>query len=100
MGGLAATQRFVRLFMAPNVGHCGGGAPAPTDPFQAVVDWVEEGKAPDTLPAHLAPATGVNRTNVTMTRHLCLWPKVSVYKGSGPITEAASFRCVSSGKGS
>jgi hypothetical protein len=54
IGGLAATREFARLVMALNAGDCAGGAPTPTDPFQAVVDWVEQGKAPDTVPARLA----------------------------------------------
>jgi Tannase and feruloyl esterase len=95
MGGLASTQSFARLFLAPNVGHCGGGSgPAPTDPFQAVVDWVEHGKAPATLPASLAAGSGVNQTDVEMRRDLCLWPRVSMYSGSGPLTDAGSFKCM------
>ncbi|MEU0556687.1 tannase/feruloyl esterase family alpha/beta hydrolase [Dactylosporangium sp. NPDC006015] len=52
MGGGEATDRFYRVFLAPGVGHCSGGAgPVPTDPHAALVDWVEHDRAPDTLPA-------------------------------------------------
>ena len=50
MGGPEKTSQFMRLFMAPGVAHCGGGAgPAPTGTMEALIAWVEEGKAPDTL---------------------------------------------------
>jgi feruloyl esterase len=51
MGGAAKTASFMRLFMAPGVGHCRGGpGPQPAGQLEAVQNWVEEGKAPDTLP--------------------------------------------------
>jgi hypothetical protein len=78
------TADFYRLFMAPGVGHCfGGTAPLPTDPLAAVVDWVENGKAPETLPA----------ANATSTRNLCQYPLVSRYNGTGDPKEASSYRC-------
>jgi feruloyl esterase len=50
MGGAENTAKFARLFLAPGVGHCGGGpAPQQQDAFDAVVRWVEEGKAPEIL---------------------------------------------------
>ena len=49
-GGYAHTQEFARLFMAPGVAHCAGGdGPQPQGLLQAVVDWVEAGKAPATI---------------------------------------------------
>ncbi len=52
MGGAATTAEFLRFFLAPGVGHCGGGAgPAPTGQLTAVINWVEDGKAPETLTA-------------------------------------------------
>jgi hypothetical protein len=59
-------NEFVRLFMAPGVGHCAGGdGPNPVGVFEAVVDWVEKGVAPNTLREsqargwHYAHATAV-----------------------------------------
>lgn len=78
---------FYRLFMAPGVGHCGGGpGPAPVDPLDAVIRWVEQGKAPATLPA----------ASATATRNLCRYPLVSRYDGHGDPNSAASFRCARS----
>jgi len=83
-------QRFYRLFRAPGTGHCGGEAgPTPVDPFAALVNWVENGVAPDTLLAaggSAAPSTG-------RTRPLCAYPKTAIYNGSGDINDAANFHC-------
>lgn len=74
---------YFRFFYAPGVQHCGGGAgETPTNPFQAVVDWVEKGIVPQTLPAN----------NGARTRNLCLYPLVSVY-ASGDPNLASSFEC-------
>jgi hypothetical protein len=89
-GGPAATAQFFRFFLAPGVGHCGGGAgPAPSGQFEAVVKWVEEGQAPDTLTAVRRDNTGA----VTRSRPLCQYPLVARYKGSGSTDEAGSFEC-------
>ena len=83
-------QRFYRLFRAPGVAHCGGGAgPSPVDPFGALVKWVEHGHAPETLLAaggSAAPLSG-------RTRPLCPYPQTAIYNGSGDINNAASFHC-------
>jgi feruloyl esterase len=90
MGGAKKTAEFIRLFMAPGVGHCAGGAgPAPYGQLQALLAWVEEGKAPDTLPAARRDQSGA----VTRSRPLCTYPLVAKYKGSGSTDEAASFAC-------
>jgi feruloyl esterase len=90
MGGAKATSDFFRLFMAPGVAHCAGGAgPAPTRQLEALVAWVEEGKAPDTLAAERRDASGA----VTRSRPLCQYPQVAKYRGTGSTDAAASFVC-------
>jgi feruloyl esterase len=54
----------------------------------AIIDWVERGKAPDTL----AAARVVDGRTVR-TRPLCPYPQVAKYAGTGSIDEAANFRC-------
>jgi len=77
-------QRFYRLFRAPGVGHCGGGAgPQPQNLFGALVDWVENGVAPDSI-----LASGGGRT-----RPLCPYPQKAIYNGSGSTDDAANFHC-------
>ena len=92
MGGAKKTSEFARLYMAPGIGHCGGGAgPTPYGQLDALLAWVEDGKAPDTLPAARRDQTGA----ITRSRALCQYPLVAKYKGSGSTDEAANFVCSS-----
>jgi hypothetical protein len=88
-GGYANTQKFARLFMAPGVAHCAGGpGPQPQGLFQAVVDWVEKGTAPQSLLA-TRTAGGV----VTASRPLCPYPSFARWNGNGSTDDAANFVC-------
>jgi len=90
MGGTGETDDFFRLFMAPGVGHCAGGTgPAPYGQLEALIDWVEDGAAPASLPAQLRGQGGA----VTRERPLCPYPEVARYRGSGSTDEAESFVC-------
>ena len=78
-----------RLFMAPGMGHCGGGeGPNTFDMVGALEQWVEHGKAPDQILASHATNGRVDRT-----RPLCPYPQIAVYNGTGSMDEAASFAC-------
>jgi feruloyl esterase len=84
------TPEFFRLFMIPGMAHCAGGVgPDRHDPVTAVIDWVEKGKAPDSL-----IASKVVGNQVVRTRPLCPYPQVARYKGEGSVDDAANFRCV------
>jgi hypothetical protein len=88
-GGYKRTEQFARLFMAPGVGHCGGGnGPQPQAIFDAVVNWVEDGQAPDRILA--AKTTG---GVVTQTRPLCGYPQFARWTGTGSTDDAANFVC-------
>eukprot|EP01052_Picozoa_sp_SAG31_P021845 SAG31_NODE_1709_length_7476_cov_25.181254_3_plen_294_part_00 len=88
-GGLSEVQKFARLFMAPGIAHCG----TDTDPyFQAVVDWVEKGVAPETLEL-VTHGGSWNNPEVVRTRPLCPHPNVANYKGSGNTSDATNFIC-------
>jgi hypothetical protein len=88
-GDFDAVQRFYRLFRAPGVGHCGGGAgPQPQNLFGALVDWVEHGTAPGQI-----LATTTSGGAVTRSRPLCPYPQTAIYSGSGSTDDAASFHC-------
>jgi pimeloyl-ACP methyl ester carboxylesterase len=83
---------FARLFLVPGMGHCQGGAA--TDGFDglgALVDWVELGRAPQSI---MASGTTVfpNRT-----RPLCPYPQYARYAGSGDPEDGRNFVCRSSG---
>jgi feruloyl esterase len=87
--GMAETDEFARLFMAPGMLHCGGGpGPNTFDALGALEQWVEQGTTPAQLTASHS-TTGV----VDRTRPLCPYPQVATYTGSGSIDEAASFQC-------
>lgn len=105
-------QAWYRLFLYPGVDHCGGGdgpQPGPRNGgplFEALVDWVEEGRAPDQLiatryagqtrpPVPVAPAAPrpIDTSTVVGTRPVCVYPKLAVYSGRGSIDDAANFTC-------
>jgi feruloyl esterase len=89
MGGSAKASGSVRLFLAPGMGHCGGGeGPNVFDKIGPLEQWVEHGKAPDRL-----TATRATKGNVDRTRPLCPYPQVATYKGTGSIDDAANFTC-------
>jgi len=84
-----AVQKFFRLYRAPGVAHCAGGAgPQPQGLFDALVNWVENKLPPKTITATVTTG-GV----VTRTRPLCPYPQTAIYNGSGSIDDAANFTC-------
>jgi hypothetical protein len=83
------TTNFFRLFMIPGMSHCSGGiGPDQHDPMTAIINWVEKGKAPESM-----TAKRVEKNEVTRTRPLCPYPQVARYTGQGSIDDAANFRC-------
>lgn len=94
MGGARQTDSFARLFLAPGAQHCASGAgPAPAGPAQpltSLVNWVEKGKAPSTIPGAVTnPVTNA----VTESRPLCRYPLSARYTGHGSTTAASSYVC-------
>jgi feruloyl esterase len=85
-GGLANAKSFYRFFLIPGMGHCSGG-PAGFSPantvFNTMVNWVENGVAPDTL----------TLTSATRSRLHCTWPQTAIYNGSGSTDDAANYTC-------
>lgn len=98
MGGVEKTQDFARLFMMPGVNHCGGGpGTSLIDAFSPLVNWVENGNAPDTIlgtaPVAANPAVNPGNPFPGRTRALCPYPAYAKYKGTGSIELAESFEC-------
>jgi feruloyl esterase len=88
--GTARTADFVRLFMVPGMGHCGGGeGPNMFDAFTPIEGWVERATRPDQMIASRSRQGKVDRT-----RPLCRSPQVARYKGTGSTDDAAHFACV------
>jgi feruloyl esterase len=89
IGGPAQTVQSVRLFMVPGMNHCGGGeGPNVFSMTSALERWVEDGKAPDQVPASHLSGGKVDRT-----RPLCPYPQLAQYKGTGDPNDAANFVC-------
>ncbi len=90
MGGLENIQKFFRFFMAPGMGHCGGGpGPNSFDALSALQGWVEHSMAPNQIiAAHIA--SGVT----DRTRPLCPYPQVAKWTGKGSTDDAVNFACV------
>jgi feruloyl esterase len=94
-----------RLFMVPGMGHCGSG-PGPwvfnsnpdtfsldttADAVNQLVDWVENGKAPNTL----LGTKYFNDTGpeVVFQRPICPYPSEAVWTGQGNWTNASTWQC-------
>jgi Tannase and feruloyl esterase len=109
--GSQSVDQSVRLYMVPGMQHCEGG-PAATDfgqspsmprrdaehdIFTSLVEWVENGKAPDKIIATKYRDEEADRPvaekAVEMTRPLCPYPEAARYKGTGNPNQAESFVC-------
>ena len=89
------TKDFARLFLMPGANHCGGGpATSSIDAFSPLVNWVENGVAPERI-VGTAPATG--NPFPGRTRPLCPYPQYAHYTGSGDINSEANFVCRADG---
>jgi len=94
-GDMDAARANARLFMAPGMGHCRGGAgPDTWDRLRPLVDWVERGTAPDAL-----IATHQTEGQVDNERPICAVPQRAVYTGPAGGADdpanwvAANFSC-------
>ena len=85
----------VRLFAVPGMTHCRDGVTLDKfDALTALVDWVENGKAPERIIATANPANQQIPAawSPNRARPLCPWPKYARYKGGDP-ESADSFEC-------
>jgi feruloyl esterase len=102
--GREATDKFYKLYVVPGMAHCSGGVgpdnfgagsvgPAAADSnhdmLSAIVDWVENDKAPQQI-----IASKIVDGKVTVARPLCPYPQVARYSGNGDTNDPGNFRCV------
>jgi Tannase and feruloyl esterase len=110
MGGHAEVQKFMRMYLMPGTAHSSQGraytvggkndtVPLPKLPgnanqtpsreqdqlFTALVDWVEKGTAPGEIML-------TSRDN-SVSYPVCVYPQRTTWNGSGPATQASSYRC-------
>jgi feruloyl esterase len=77
-GDSEAAKKSARLFLAPGMNHCGGGAgPNAWDKLSPLVNWVENGVAPESI-----VATHITNGEIDNERPLCAYPKQAKYIGS------------------
>lgn len=95
---------FLRLFNVPGMGHCAGGpATDQADYLTTLVNWVEQGQAPDRIVASARGPGNPGGVNGEVpptwapdrTRPLCPFPAVARYSGSGDVERAENWACVS-----
>ena len=80
-GNGRAAREHVRLFLVPGMGHCAGGvrgAAVGWDKLPPLVEWVEKGKAPESIVVTQDAGTTAPGGN---QRILCPWPKEPTYVG-------------------
>jgi len=76
-GDIDAAKQKVQLFMAPGMEHCGNGpGPNSWDKLAPLVEWVENGKAPEFI-----VATHSTDGVVDNERPICAYPGRAVYTG-------------------
>ena len=86
LAAVPASRDAVRLFLAPGVLHCAGGAgPDRFDALTALESWVERGVAPASLLA--------TKRDSPLSRPLCPYPALPRYRGAGDPNDAANFEC-------
>ena len=95
-GGAEAVQQFYRLYLIPGFAHSGRSEGRPFVPvpqpssgrdemFVALQNWVENGKAPETIQ--------VQSSDASVSLPLCVYPLRISYRGSGSVKSAASYSC-------
>ena len=76
-GKIETAMDSARLFLAPGMGHCGGGpGPNDWDKLAPLVEWVEHGNAPSAM-----LATHSTNGVVDNERPICAYPERAVYTG-------------------
>lgn len=106
VGGIHKARKFARFFLAVGVDHLGSVngpaaagrlsvAPIPGGALAALIDWVENHKAPRQLLGVTDPdgLLGNSFGDIEMTRPICMYPLVARYKGHGDTNDADNFVC-------
>ncbi|KAF7553129.1 hypothetical protein G7Z17_g3871 [Cylindrodendrum hubeiense] len=91
---IPGADKFYRMFSIPGLLHCSGGSGGqPSNTFDALRAWVENGTVPDTLPHSYTDDDGKKQN-----RLLCPYPKKSKIirgrKGVNGTYESSDFVCV------
>jgi feruloyl esterase len=86
-GGMDQVRNWSRAYLVPGMLHCNGGQALDRfDLLTAIVDWVENEKAPDRV-------TATGRAYPGRSRPLCPYPEFAHYTGNGDSEAAENFDC-------
>lgn len=98
--GADAVEESVRFYLVPGMDHCAGGEGAwAVDWLTPLERWVEDGQAPEALPAAHpvglpgAPPAAPGNAGEPFTRPVCPYPQMARYAGSGDEHDAPNFEC-------
>jgi pimeloyl-ACP methyl ester carboxylesterase len=84
---VAPLEDYSRLYLVPGMGHCGGGEET-VDSFDLltpIVEWVENGTAPEAV-------TATGRSMPGQSRPLCPFPTYAHFEG-GDAAASSSYAC-------
>jgi Tannase and feruloyl esterase len=77
--GADLSDKFLRTFLIPGMGHCGDGpGPNKTDVVTAIMNWVENGQAPEKLIVNR-----IDNGAVVGSRPIYPYPTISLWDGKG-----------------
>ena len=104
--GQKAADDFVRLYVIPEMGHCGGGpvpefgirlwpvaAAAARSMIVAVEQWVDHGIAPGAIIGTKYRIDDDVSSGIERTRPLCPYPQRAVWTGDDSANEATNYVC-------
>jgi feruloyl esterase len=86
-GAVQKVDEYGRLYLVPGMAHCQGGELTPDsfDLLTPIVEWVENGAAPDAV-------TATGRSMQGRSRPLCPYPSYAHYT-SGDAADARNYEC-------
>ncbi len=87
--GEARADAFMRFYLIPGLGHGIGTFLINWDNVGTLDTWVEKNTPPPAMPV----GYDTNSKNGNRSRPLCAYPSWPQYKGTGAVSDAASFTC-------
>lgn len=78
----AALKKWYKLFLVPGAAHCSTNTNEPNGPWpqtqlSSIIDWVEKGVEPETLPAQFLAGKYKGQSTA-----ICAWPLLPMYNGN------------------